>query len=201
MKRGILLAALLVFGSATPRSAPANVAGLYPAGRVEASSDLRRELTGAPHERASLFFVQPTSSYPATLRHDGGAPLPAAASVSEPLIGYGSGQPAQTTPAPSGEIGTALVGGVATWFDAPGLQAAVPWWRPGQDPVPLRVCTDGSRCTLVTATGFCACGHRNGRMTVADLSRKAFARLAPLSQGVVEVTIEWPIGLPATDTP
>lgn len=102
-------------------------------------------------------------------------------------------------PAPSGEVGTVLVGGWATWFETSGYQAAVPWWEAGDEPYPVRVCADGSDCLLVTVTGFCACGERHGIPTVADLSPLAFTHFAPLSVGVIRVTLEWPVGLPATD--
>jgi hypothetical protein len=54
--------------------------------------------------------------------------LPAAAPVTEPpLSGYGLMQPVQSTPAPS--IGSAISSGIASWYDAKGDVASVPWWN------------------------------------------------------------------------
>lgn len=124
--------------------------------------------------------------FPPTLR---GAPQ-----TSQPAAVQSGG-----VPQPISEIGTALVGGVVTWFPASGFQAAVPWWRFGQDRVSARVCSDKA-CVVVVVTGFCACGDRV-RPTIADLSPAAFRKLAPLSRGVVRATMEWPIEpLPNTST-
>ena len=65
----------------------------------------------------------------------------------------------------------------------------------------VTVCT--SRCTTVVLSDWCACGSRHGKPTLLDLSPDAFDDLAPLSRGIVEVTIE--LGgvdatLPPTDT-
>jgi hypothetical protein len=120
------------------------------------------------------------------------------------LIGIFAPEP---EPAVEGDIGTALVGGKATWYDdGPGLYgAAGPVLREalGGDPAfrgqTVRVCADD--CVLVRLTDWCACGDRGGVPTVIDLSPDAFARLAPLSAGVIDVTIELGgVVLPATDT-
>jgi hypothetical protein len=106
-----------------------------------------------------------------------------------------------------GGVGTALVGGKATWYDnGSGLYgAAGPVLREalGGDPAfrgqTVRVCAD--ECVLVRLTDWCACGDRGGVPTLIDLSPDAFARLAPLSAGVIDVTIELGgVVLPATDT-
>jgi hypothetical protein len=52
----------------------------------------------------------------------------------------------------------------------------------------VAVCLDG-RCVRVTLADWCACGPRHGRPTLLDLSDGAFRRLAPLSRGVIEVTV------------
>jgi hypothetical protein len=105
-----------------------------------------------------------------------------------------------------GEIGTAMIGGKATFYDdGPGLYgAAGPLLREmlGGDPTfrgeSVTVCADD--CVTVVLVDWCACGERGGEPTLVDLSPEAFARLAPLSQGVVDVTIQSAIALPATDT-
>jgi hypothetical protein len=114
---------------------------------------------------------------------------------------------ATAAPEPTGDIGTALIGGKATWFDdGPGLYgAAGPDLREamGGDPAfrgqAVQVCAES--CVIVVLRDWCACGDRGGVPTIIDLSPEAFARLAPLSAGVVDVTIELePIRLPETDT-
>jgi hypothetical protein len=111
------------------------------------------------------------------------------------------------TAEPTGAIGTALIGGKATWYDdgsgyygaaGPVLREAL-----GGDPAfrgqTVRVCAD--ECVLVRLTDWCACGDRGGVPTLIDLSPDAFARLAPLSAGVIDVTIELGgVVLPPTDT-
>jgi hypothetical protein len=120
------------------------------------------------------------------------------------LIGIFAPKP---EPAVEGDIGTALVGGKATWYDdgsgyygaaGPVLREAL-----GGDPAfrgqTVRVCADD--CVLVRLTDWCACGDRGGVPTLIDLSPDAFARLAPLSAGVINVTIELGgVVLPETST-
>jgi hypothetical protein len=110
----------------------------------------------------------------------------------------------------SGPTASSLIGGKATWFDVgPGLYgAAGPLLREalGGDPAfrgeSVTVCAD--TCVTVTLTDWCACGERGGVPTIIDLSADAFAAIAPLSAGVVDVTIvlgEGPqMTLPPTDT-
>lgn len=100
----------------------------------------------------------------------------------------------------------AMVEGKATWFRTSGLTGAagpvlrdaLGDWR-GEH---VTVCA--SRCVTVVLTDVCACGERGDEPTLIDLSDGAFARLGPLSAGVIDVTIE--VGgsrptLPATDLP
>lgn len=110
------------------------------------------------------------------------------------------------TAAPEGGIGTALVGGKATWYDdGPGLYgAAGPVLREalGGDPAfrgqTVRVCAD--ECVLVRLTDWCLCSERGGVPTIIDLSPDAFRKLAPLSVGVITVQIELGgVTLPPTD--
>jgi hypothetical protein len=64
----------------------------------------------------------------------------------------------------------------------------------------VRVCAD--RCIVTRLTDWCACGDRHGKATLIDLADADFARLAPLSAGVIEVSVEFvdSVKLPATDT-
>jgi hypothetical protein len=95
--------------------------------------------------------------------------------------------------APTGAIGTVLLGGYATWYKTPGLTAAagpvlrdvLGDWR-GQW---ITVEGDGASVT-VQLTDWCACGERHGLPTLLDLSDAAFSELADLSAGVIRVAIE-----------
>lgn len=77
--------------------------------------------------------------------------------------------------------------GTATWYDdGPGLYAAVGTWHWHDTPYELSVCTPAA-CVTVTIRDFCrACA--DGRRII-DLSPDAFQQLAPLSQGVVRVSL------------
>jgi hypothetical protein len=94
---------------------------------------------------------------------------------------------------PTGAIGTVLLGGYATWYATPGYTAAA-------GPVLRDVLGDwrgqwitvesGDRSVTLQLTDWCACGERHGLPTLLDLSDAAFSELAPLSAGVVRVSIE-----------
>lgn len=125
--------------------------------------------------------------------------------------GSASGLPpaAAPVPLPSGDLlGSARYSAVARWC-APtktkchgwGGQAklgALNTFRFGDKPYTLRVWR-GRRHVDVRIVSFCACANRADRI---DLSPSAFARLAPLSRGVLRVEIEdlRGIKLPPTDT-
>lgn len=103
-----------------------------------------------------------------------------------------------------GQVGSVAVGGNATWYDGsaghaaagPTLRAALgPDWRG----TAVQVCA-ADRCLVTVVDDFCACGERNGKDTLLDLDDVDFAKLAPLSTGVVAVTVTWGWELPATDT-
>lgn len=121
---------------------------------------------------------------------------------------HGQGPSLASAPLSSGTpisgIGSPLEGvrGLATWYcctrgHPSGLYAAAgPALRVG-DWRGRGVTVSGPGGTVrVTMIDACACGH--GR--VIDLYPQAFRRLAPLSQGVVGVTVSWGGTLPATDT-
>jgi len=91
---------------------------------------------------------------------------------------------------------TAILGAIetlsgnATWYDwrpgqaaaGPGLRAALGvHWR-GQS---VTVCTQN--CVRVKLTDWCLCSHGN---RLIDLDDASFAKLAPLSAGVIAVTIK-----------
>ena len=119
--------------------------------------------TGAPHREASKREPKLVAA--------GGAPLPRA--------GVGPEQPI---------LAAGTISGLSTWYRwhvgqaaaGPALRAALgSHWRGSV----VRVCARS--CVRVTLTDWCLCGH--GR--VIDLDSRAFARLAPLSVGVLRVTI------------
>lgn len=71
---------------------------------------------------------------------------------------------------------------------------AVPSFRWGDPEYLARVCHDG-HCTVVRVVSYCGCpGNR-----IIDLSPAAFRELAPLSRGVIPVTLSR-VEAPATDT-
>lgn len=140
--------------------------------------------------------------------------IPAVATVPE---GGASGNPAELTGAPErtanpahawpAMVGTAgappssatepdaIAAGVASWYPADGLIAAVPGWHWGDTPYPVRV-SAGGRSVVVTVSD-CLCGRTD---RIIDLSDDAFRRLAPLSAGVLRVTVEW-VGAGLTPPP
>lgn len=136
------------------------------------------ERTEAPPTRA----VSPTS--PPQVGRQTAAPQPPSAARA------GTSQP------PTGPITepAAVAGGLATWcaptpthcqsWGGDAHLAAVPDFHFGDRPYRVVVHYRGHR-TTVTVVSFCACGGR-----IIDLSPAAFADLAPLSHGVIEVTVE-----------
>ena len=86
--------------------------------------------------------------------------------------------------------------GLASWYPARGMIAAVHSWRWGDTPYRVRVCA--SRCIDVTVSDYCQCYVGEPRERLIDLSDDAFRKLAPLSVGVLRVTVEGPT-LPETD--
>jgi rare lipoprotein A (peptidoglycan hydrolase) len=77
--------------------------------------------------------------------------------------------------------------GTASWYGAAGRVAAVPGWD--HRPYRVRVCA-GARCVVVRVQDWCGCYVGTSRERIIDLSRSAFLELAPLSRGVIRVTLE-----------
>lgn len=124
--------------------------------------------TGTPHPKAV-----PTP-LPA-------APFAAPVAVASPRIGPTS------TPGP--------LAGVASWYRTPGLTSAAgpalrralgPDWR-GRT-VTVRA---GDREVTVRLTDWCQCFRGTATERLIDLSDDAFRELAPLSRGLVAVTVTW----------
>ena len=118
------------------------------------------------------------------------------------LIGWGGVMPVHvlstegtSEPIPATQLGTVAVGGWATWYRyhegqaaaGPALRRAIgSSWRGTRV-----IVSAGGRHVVVRLTDWCACGKRHGRDTVIDLDNRDFAKLAPLSRGVVIVGVEY----------
>lgn len=116
---------------------------------------------------------------------------------------------ASPDPTSSGE--SSAIRGLATWcaptptrcqsWGGSAKLGAVPTFRYGDKPYLVDVCNRAGACVTVKVVSYCGCpGDR-----VIDLSPSAFVRLAPLSRGVIPVTVldsgRFPAPtLPATDT-
>lgn len=122
------------------------------------------------------------------------APLPVVAAVST-----------DSGPTPRG-LAIPALSGQASWYRTPGHTGAAgprlrhalgKGWR-GRTVTVCRTAETYLACTRVKLTDWCACPHR-----LIDLSNAAFANLAPLSRGVVQVRIQYRVRvqlpLPATD--
>lgn len=189
----LMLMAMMLAATPTPRSA-APVTLLVPAAAAE-------RLIGAPHGGYIVSLtdrpehgVQPAETMRAlddvaSAPKAGGAPLTVAAPYDLPSAA--SPQPAALA---------VSVTGYSTWYAAPPGQAAAgpalrralgPDWRGTRV-----VVSHGGRSVTVTLSDW----MRADRLI--DLDDGAFARLAPLSVGVirVEIRVASAIALPATDT-
>jgi hypothetical protein len=106
----------------------------------------------------------------------------------------GVGSAPETVDTLSGIELAATVGGTATWC-APTPNHCQSWtpgkflgamesFRYGDRPYNVTV-RHGGKAVVVTVVSHCACGN-----TLIDLSTSAFERLAPLSEGRIDVTVE-----------
>jgi hypothetical protein len=113
------------------------------------------------------------------------------------------------TPSPTGDVGTALVGGWATYYaTCPECAAAGPLLREALGAhwkgTWITVVSNDGQATLRLETS-CACRDRRGRPTIIDVSIEAFDVLSPspagsaTDPGYVAVSIELPTELPRTD--
>jgi len=106
---------------------------------------------------------------------------------------------AQPTNAPANVSATGSISGQATWYRYhPGQVAAGPalraWLGKGWRGTTVMVCA--KTCISTRLTDWCLCRGKR----IVDLDSRSFRALAPLSQGVVRVTVSrLPVG-PATDT-
>lgn len=86
---------------------------------------------------------------------------------------------------------TSFAGRASYYDDGPGLYAAVHSFRFGNPRYKLTVCRadDPRRCVTVVVRDHCQCLVGTASERIIDLSPSAFERLAPLSVGLVKVTI------------
>lgn len=87
--------------------------------------------------------------------------------------------------------GSPRITAIASWYRDPrksGLYAAMPAYRWGMKPWRVEVCTV-TRCVVVRVSDHCQCHVGTRKVRGIDLSPDAFARLSPLSRGLVRVTI------------
>lgn len=113
---------------------------------------------------------------------------PAALALPRALVAAGT--PVASSLAAKGELAPPIIGGRATWYRADGeVGAAGPLLREyigrGWRGALVEVHSRG-RVVVVRLTDWCSCRHQR---RLIDLSDDAFAQLAPLSVGVIEVSI------------
>jgi hypothetical protein len=149
---------------------------------------------------ASYLVWHPAPSY-ATPRSAQPVPVPPAALSGAPpsgseTEGLFTGSTPATRDAGSLPAAVPLITGQATWYGtgpgrghaAAGSELRTGDWR-GRH---VEVC-HGARCVEVVLDDWCACGGAR----IIDLSDEDFARLAPLSAGVISVTVTSGAGAPA----
>ena len=199
MTRRLALAALaLLLAAATPRSeSNGSLANNRPvdAGPSRPSS-VHSTRTGAPHGTSRSFPRSMVALDAAVGGAGDEARTPAGGAPSFPAVALGRYEPSrneadvavrwqpettQASPAPS-----AIIVGIASWYPARGMVAAVHSWRWGDDPYWANVCS-GARCVSVLVSDYMA----NPRRAI-DLSLGAFRQLADPSVGVLRVTVEVP---------
>jgi hypothetical protein len=178
---GVVLGAVITLLLTAPRAAQSATG--------DATGSVRAEQLGAPSTEAppSLSAARSATS------EAGGAPTPppAADLKQSPAI----------TPKPTERPVTeppAIEGGIASWcaptptqcrrWGGTALLGAVHSFRWGDRPYRVRVCRQvgAAACVVVTVVSYCGCP--DGR--AIDLSPYAFGKLAPLSRGLVPVTVE-----------
>jgi len=175
-------------GVPTPEQARTEALGAMVGSVLRGTANGGTAPRSAPDDRPGLTGV------PLAREVDGGS------GCAHPAFGraMGSASPAWPGRYSSGSGGTpyrqprhwlVLRGGEASYFDdGPGLYGAVHSYRWGDPTYPAVVCRadDATRCVTVTVRDHMAHPTR-----AIDLSPEAFEQLAPLSDGVVQVTVEY----------
>jgi rare lipoprotein A (peptidoglycan hydrolase) len=189
----MILAVVLVFGfqvfrpshqpdSRLESAIPANATAGPSSFAAEANGKIAGARTGAPGDAiprvgvGAVAFLPPTSGAPTST---------ATPATPRRLVTKVAAQ--SVTAAGSGHS----LSGVATWYRyriaqaaaGPRLRASLgPNWRGHW----VRV-SNGSRAVLVRLTDWCGCSWAR----VIDLDYRSFRQLAPLSRGIVSVTVQW----------
>lgn len=174
-----------------PRSLASQTHGYRPAVSPRFVGLLLAALSGALVAGSLMFFVGRASAAPRSAPASSGswtlleAPHGASPFAPPPTTGT---RPASVGASPDLRTPPATYdSGTATWYDdGSGLYAAVPSYRWGDQRYKVKVCNRSDDCVTVTVRDFCGCpGDR-----IIDLSPAAFRKLAPLSQGIVAVTVQ-----------
>ena len=182
---------------AAPRSAETTVLADVTEG---VSGDSSARLSGVPHVANRATDRTRESVAPPVRGQRAAVSASVHGGTSSPAVGdFGRHTPAGTPTDRSGYV-PVLSGplvGLATWYRyRPGQGAAGPalrrWLGSWRGSI-VRVCA--TACVNVRLTDWCACGH--GR--IVDLDARLFRQLAPLSRGVIHVTISGNPAAPATD--
>lgn len=150
---------------------------------------------------ASLFYVgcaisclaTPRSApVPTTPTATAGDVSPSATSTSTPEQSAAPPDPpVAPRPTPVPRPAADVLEGTASWYDdGPGLYAAVHSYRFGDPVYDVIVRVPGGDSVRVRVRDHCACYVGTSRERLIDLSPDAFAKLAPLSRGLVRVTVE-----------
>lgn len=149
-------------------------------------------------ERGGRGTAGSSVDHPERPRADRGPSLPISPrspAPSERASALTQSKPARSS-SPAVRLGGRLAAGVASWYGTgrnglyaaagPALRSALgPRWRGRR----VAVLFNGRR-VVVTLNDYCPCGERSKRPDkLIDLSDEAFRRLAPLSRGVLRVTI------------
>ncbi|MGH8997691.1 MAG: septal ring lytic transglycosylase RlpA family protein, partial [Acidimicrobiales bacterium] len=170
---GLLVVPLLLLGTGATLSAAPGVAG---GGRTAASASARARSGVIGNLNLAFQLPSGATTTSAPTITTAGAPATTTPAGPRPLA------PATTTTRPPADTAT----GIATWYsEAPPGRCASPWLPKG---VTLTIT---AVATGVTITCLVDDREADNPGRVVDLSPSGFEAMAPLSQGVIRVTISW----------
>jgi rare lipoprotein A len=171
---GLLLVPLLLLGTGAPStSGAAAVAG---GGRATADTSARPRVGVIPHLQLTHFAASTTTTT---------APQQTTTTAPPTTTTTVAAHPTTTTTTTRPQAANTATGG-ATWYaESPDGMCASPWLPFGTTVTVTNEATGASITCVVDDRE----ADNPGR--VVDLSPDGFSALAPLSQGVIEVTISW----------
>ncbi len=174
---GLLGVPLLLLGTgATLSAAPRGAGG----GRAAAAS-LARAQSGFIGS-TKLAFQAPAPTTPLTT----GAQVTTTTAAPAPSTTTTVAPAPTTTTAAAAAAGADTATGIATWYaEAPSGRCASPWLAKGT------TLTVRDLATGVTITCLVDDREADNPGRVVDLSPSGFEAMAPLSQGVIQVTVSW----------